>query len=132
MDLEALRIAARAGEASAQAALAWRYMRGEGVEKDPEQAVWWMGRAADQGDAEAQYQVGAWLCLLDRAGEAIAWWERAAAEGHPLAQRSLGHAYLHGHGVDACPLIARRWYTEAAAQGCEASRAAVDALSETL
>ena len=130
MDLEGLRASAAGGEREAQAALAWRFMRGEGLEKDPDQAVWWMGRAAEQGDAGAQYQVGAWLCLLDRAGEAVDWWDRAAAQGHRLAQRSLGHAYLHGHGVPACPTTARRWYAEAARQGCEASRAAVDALGE--
>ncbi|MFN3428544.1 MAG: tetratricopeptide repeat protein [Candidatus Sericytochromatia bacterium] len=129
MDLEALRAAAMGGDAMAQAALAWRLMRGEGLAKDPEQAVWWMGRAAEQGDAEAQYQVGAWLCLLDRACEAVGWWDRAAAQGHRLAQRSLGHAYLHGHGVEACPATARRWYAEAAGQGCEASRAAMSELS---
>jgi TPR repeat protein len=62
-------------------------MRGEGVEKDPDQAVWWMGRAAAQGDVEAQYQVGVWLGLLGRSDEAEAWVRRAAEAGHDLARQ---------------------------------------------
>jgi TPR repeat protein len=84
-DLEGLRERAFAGDAEAESAIAWRFMRGEGVEKDPDQAVWWMGRAAAQGDVEAQYRVGVWLALLGRSDEADAWVSRAADAGHGAA-----------------------------------------------
>ena len=69
--------------------LAWRLMRGEGVEKDPEQAVHWMGRAAAHGIVDAQYQAGIWLELLGRAEEGQAWLARAAEQGDARARACL-------------------------------------------
>ena len=41
-----------------QNSLGWMYENGQGVEKDLEEAVKWYRKAADQGNAYAQYNVG--------------------------------------------------------------------------
>ena len=89
MEADGLRRQAHAGDPEAQADLAWRLMRGEGVEKDPEQAVHWMGRAAAHGIVDAQYQAGIWLELLGRAEEGQAWLARAAEQGDARARACL-------------------------------------------
>lgn len=126
MELSELRSAAVAGSPEAQVGLAWRLMRGEGVEKDPEQAAHWMARAAEAGGAEAQYQLGVWLGMLGREHEAAEWLERAAEQGHAGAQVCLGHAYRHGHGVVTDERMARDWYARAAAQGHAAAARALE------
>jgi TPR repeat protein len=52
------RAAADAGNATAGSYLAWCYFHGEGVEQSCASAVEWGRKAADQGDAEAQFLVG--------------------------------------------------------------------------
>jgi len=70
---------------------------GHGVAKDAEQAVSWYRRAADAGDASAQYNLG--LCYADGDGVAkdselaLSWYRRAAEAGHADAQYKLGYCY---------------------------------------
>jgi TPR repeat protein len=45
--------AAILGHAGAQAQLGVRYLRGQGVTRDPDRAKSWLERAADQGNREA-------------------------------------------------------------------------------
>ncbi len=72
-------------------------------------------KLAEDGDAEAQYQLGS---RLERGAfdsvkdvpQAIDWYRRAAAQGHPLATASLARIYEHGAiGVPADPALARAW-----------------------
>ena len=85
---------------------------------------------AKQGDAEAQYQVGAAYYHSDLAsrrvlgkdvpkdaGEAARWFREAAEQGHPKAQRKLGLLYHLGEGVPQDTREALRWYHKAAEQG---------------
>ncbi|SHI80550.1 Sel1 repeat-containing protein [Malonomonas rubra DSM 5091] len=53
-----LRLAADSGHANAQYSLALRYLLGQGVKKDPEQAADWLQKAAQQNHADAQYSLG--------------------------------------------------------------------------
>jgi TPR repeat protein len=72
--------------------------RGDGMENDPEQAVWWLTEAAEHGDVESQYQLGMWRCLLGRHDTAVDWFEQAARSGHGFACVMLGHIYQWGYG----------------------------------
>jgi TPR repeat protein len=45
---------AQAGVARAQSNMGAAFLQGQGVERDPDKAVAWLRRAADQGDAGAQ------------------------------------------------------------------------------
>ena len=129
-DVEALREAALAGDLSALVAMGWRAMRGTGLAKDPEQAVWWMTQAARRGDVESQYQLGTWQSLLGRHAEAAEWFERAGEQGHALAQISLGHLHRWGCGVPADLALARACYARAAELGEPMGRTLLDALDE--
>lgn len=61
-------------------------------------------RDAEQGDAEAQYQLG--CCYANGLGveidmvEAVRWFALAAEQGVALAQHALGNCYYYGYGVD--------------------------------
>jgi len=88
-----LREDAEAGEARAQRHLANRYLRGKGVEPDPEKAAQWMGRAAEAGLATAQRSYGEFLeqgvgVAADRAA-ARDWYRLAAEQGDAPARQHL-------------------------------------------
>ena len=81
---------------------------------------------ANQGDADAQYLVGATLFsgkygdLKDQAQAHAATWFRAAAEqGHAKAQLALGNMYFNGFGIPQNYVEAAKWYSKAAEQGDE-------------
>jgi TPR repeat protein len=84
---------ADAGDATAQARLAWAYEAGRGVEPDLPEAARRFELAAQAGNAEAQYALAVMLRMgrgraEDRA-ESAAWLAKAAALGHPAAQAAL-------------------------------------------
>ena len=57
-ELESLRQRAEQGDAQAQADLGFRHSTGQGVPQDDVQAVAWYRKAADQGYAGAQFNLG--------------------------------------------------------------------------
>jgi hypothetical protein len=50
-------------------------------------------------------------------GQAVAWWERAAAQGNAEAEEKLGRAYYSGEGVSNDDRRAVGWWEKAVAQG---------------
>lgn len=77
--------------------------------------------AAEQGDAEAQYELG--KMRHDGKGapqnykEALTWLQRAAEQGHAKAQNELGSMLASGQGIKKNPHEAMIWYRKAAEQG---------------
>ena len=75
---------------------------------------------AEQGDAEAQYNLGV-MYDEDRtrrdAVEAVRWYRMAAEQGHIEAQYHLGAMYAEGEGVPENYTEATRWLRTAAEQG---------------
>jgi TPR repeat protein len=59
IDVSELKARAEQGNATAQFYLGIRYAKGQGVPKDPAEAVKWCRKAAEQGYAMAQYILGA-------------------------------------------------------------------------
>jgi TPR repeat protein len=61
------------------------YIRGEGVTKNPDEAVKWFRLSSEQGNAMAQYHLG--LCYIEGEGvekdyqEAYVWFALSAAQG---------------------------------------------------
>ncbi len=89
--------------------------------------------AADQGDAEAQTDLG--LHLLDefrKTGKfrdaTFYWLERAAAQDCADAMNWLGRCHAQGLGVEQSDEQALMWISRAAALGDEISRAQMQAL----
>jgi len=96
-------------------------------------------KAAEQGDAKAQYNLG--LCLgqcyffskggrLADLGEAAKWWRKAAEQGYAQAQFDLGHCYFYGWGVAQDKAEAVKWYRKAAEQGLEVAELVLKRLEQ--
>ena len=66
----------------------------EVLPRDEREAVEWYRKAAEQGYAQAQFNLGE--CLRDGRGiakgekEAVEWYRKAAVQGHSQAQYNLG------------------------------------------
>lgn len=77
--------------------------------------------AADQGDATAQYRLGAMYQygegVAEDAAEAARWYRAAADKGHAPAMFSLARAYGYGSGVAEDEVEEVRWYLAAAGKG---------------
>ena len=69
------------------------YEHGNGIAKDIVEAFSWYQRAAIQGNACAQYHLGACYELgkgvAPDDGEAIKWYRKASAQGNKSAQEAL-------------------------------------------
>ena len=78
-------------------------------------------QAAEQGDAEAQFTLGARYesgrGVAQDAAVAVRWYRRAAQQGHVTAQFRLGDMYRDGRSVPQDDLEAVRWFYFATEQG---------------
>lgn len=74
--------------------------------------------SAEQGDAEAQFDLGLMYALGDGVAqddaEAVRWYRLAAEQGHAPAQYSLGAMYAMGEGVTQDYVLAHTWCTRPA------------------
>jgi len=116
--LDELKPIAEQGNPAAQNYLGYMYAHGEGVRKDPKEAVKWYLKSALQGLSSAQtnlasmYQNG--RGVKKNLKEARKWYLKAAAQGEPNAQNSLGIIYEAGIGVEPNDAMAIKWYQKAA------------------
>ena len=73
----------------------------------------WFRRAAEQGAAGAQYNLG--NAYSDGRGvpkddrQAVVWWRKAAEQGHANAQFNLGLMYANGQGVPQDYVESHKW-----------------------
>lgn len=90
------------------------------------EALYWLQRAAEQDNPEAQYDLGRRLLHHD-AKAALAWFERAAKRDHDMAQFELGEIYRQGKGAPAGAnqAAAFKWYLLAARRGNSPAQAKV-------
>ena len=73
---------------------------------------------AEQGDSDAQFNLGTWYYHAENDYPSAArWFREAAQQGHPLAQHDLGSLYVLGQGVPQSDAEAARWFQLAAEQG---------------
>ena len=115
-------LAANFGHAGAQNVVGQFYSHDYYDRKpDYEEAAKWFRRAAEQGYARAQLNLG--RLYHDGDGvpqddkEALGWARLAAEQGYAEAQFTLGLVYENGQGVPQDHKEAGRWYTLAAEQG---------------
>ncbi|MFT4589650.1 MAG: TPR repeat protein [Candidatus Binatia bacterium] len=91
------------------------------VQKDFKEAVRWYRKAAEQGDAGAQYNLGNYIAdgrgVAQDHKVAVEWFRKAADQQDPHAQNNLGFVYKKGEGVPLDNIEAHKWYTIAAANG---------------
>src|SRR3954468_22662529 len=78
-------------------------------------------KAADEGDATAQFTLGMRYSRGDGVpvdlGTGAAWFTKAALQGDPDAQLNIGMMYERGDGVTRNLRTAAEWYGKAANQG---------------
>jgi TPR repeat protein len=89
--------------------------------KDYKLAVEWFRKAAERGDAKAQYNLGT---AYDKGqgvaqdyAQAAQWYRKAADQGLPQAQNNLGILYKQGQGVPQDYAQAAGWFRQAADVG---------------
>lgn len=115
------RQAAEQGNPESQCDLGLMYAKGDGVAKDPTEAVKWFTKAAEQGFARAQNNLG--VVYEDGDGvakdnvQAVKWFRAAAEQGFARAQNNLATKYLDGEGVAKDPVEAVKWFTKSAELG---------------
>jgi len=97
------------------------YDKGQGVPQDYAAAVKWYREAAEQGFAEAQYNLGMMYYTGEGVpqdyAEAAKWYLKAAGQGIASAQFYLGLMYDRRQGVPQNFAEAVKWYRMAAEQG---------------
>ncbi len=92
-----------------------------GATKDLKKAVEYFTKAAEQGHASAQADLGD--CYFNGDGvykdsdKAVEWYRKAAEQGNASAQADLGDCYFNGDGVYKDSDKAVEWYRKAAEQG---------------
>ncbi len=86
--------AARQGHERAMNLLARCYEEGWGVAADPATARAWYRRSAEGGYFRGQYNYASLLLADGRAGEAMAWFERAMAGAPAASRRSMARALI--------------------------------------
>ena len=118
--VEEIKAKAEAGDAHSEFELAHRYYNGEGVVKDPAEALKWYRKAADQNIAEAQFNLGLSYCngdgVVKNYVEAVKWFRKAAEQNLAEAQYNLGSCYANGAGVAKDLAEAVKWWRKAAEQ----------------
>ncbi|MDE2092074.1 MAG: SEL1-like repeat protein [Gammaproteobacteria bacterium] len=72
--------------------------------------------AAQKGDRDAQFRLGARYFSRGIPGDADIWLRRAAEQGHAEALNLLGVIYLNGIGVPPAPVRSMEYFTAAARQ----------------
>ncbi len=129
MASEWYRRALRFSHPRAQTLLGLAYINGDGVERNREEGLRLIKLAADQGYADAQYELAlAWHSQVSLRTQSIALFESAAIHGHLRAQVKLGELYKAGEiGASAAtsghrshaPHLQRafEWFNKAAEQG---------------
>ena len=110
---------AAGGDSAAQLDLGLRYVTGKGIPPDERVALRWIGKAAKQGNAAAQFELGSYYTLephrdWKRAGDLL---RQSALQGFAPAQTSLAMLYLTSEGAAQNRVETYAWLLLAAEQG---------------
>ncbi|MDR2709302.1 MAG: zinc-ribbon domain-containing protein [Elusimicrobiota bacterium] len=98
--------------------------------EDYEKAFYWYEKAAQQGYASGQYNLGVMYDNGDGIPQdkqkALYWYEKAAQQGYANAQCNLGIMYDNGDGIPQDKQKVFYWYEKAAKQGDENAQKFLD------
>lgn len=113
-DFSTLLKGAAAGDAYAQLNLGASYDNGIGVKRDLDKALHWYQKAAEQGLAEAQFNLAHLLVTEElSAVTAAEWMLKAAEQGLTDAEYLMGVIYAEGIGVAMDDKKAKHWLQRA-------------------
>lgn len=114
-------LAVEKGDSDAQNNLAWLYLLGNGVPRDPDRALQLFNSAATQNNLSAfrslakVYTKGVGVPPDPTA--AFKWWRKAAEQDDPTSQFRVGLAYLDGVGVEQDSAQGVAWLEKSANAG---------------
>lgn len=120
---ERIVIDAQKGNVDCQLSLGWMYSEGCGMRRNYSKAMAWYQKAANQGCAVAQNNLGVmyaydWFGAIKKDyTKAREWYQKAAEQGYARAQYNLAGLYYNGQGVEKDYAKAVEWYQKAAEQG---------------
>ena len=122
LSIEALVKKADDGDSESQFLLGLCYAWGEkGMHKDLQKSYTYILKAAKQGQADAECQIGAWNLrgeiVEKNYREAVKWFLSSAQHNNSGGQFYLALCYENGLGVDKNLHTAKHWYNKAALQG---------------
>ena len=93
--------------------------------KDATEGVKWFRKAAEQGNAEGQYNLGVRYLqgegVAKDATEGVKWLRKAAEQGNTEGQYNLGVCYAKGYGVAKDDVTAYMWTNLAASSGVKSA-----------
>ena len=119
--LDTLTALAAKGDMKAERDLGLKYLAGDGIQADENQAARWLMRAAYRGEPTAEYWLGTLYArghgVPEDAFQANHWYEAAAQKGNRRAMHSFAVAYFQGWGVEKNYAEAARWFRSAADLG---------------
>ncbi len=112
------------------------YDKGRGVPQDYKQAVKWYRLSAEQGNADAQFNLGQMYRRAEGVSqdykEAIKLYRLSAEQGNADAQYNMGVAYGNGEGVLRDYVRAHMWVNLAASNGYDEGAEARDIVAEKM
>lgn len=122
--MESFKKAAVQDHVLSQSVLGDAYQQGTMVKQDLKEAARWYFKAAENGDAHAQYQLGD-MHMNGEGGceksykKAVVWLEKAANQEHRLAQATLGILYQVEDSKDLAQDLSKAiyWHEKAANNG---------------
>jgi uncharacterized protein len=117
LSVQTLKAEAEQGDVNGQFALGFIYDVGFGVPQDFAKSENWYLKAAEQGHAGAQLNLGGKAHYKRDFVKAIKWYRKAAELGNLDAQFNLGVMYKNGQGLPQDYAEAVNWYRKAAEQG---------------
>ncbi len=116
--LDRLTQLANGGNAKAETIVGLKYLSAPVNEAE---AAKWLERAAESGEAVAQYRLGALYQngkgVPADAAKATHWFQAAAMQGNVKAMHNLAVALAEGTGIKKNPAEAARWFSKAASMG---------------
>lgn len=115
--LEWLHKAAENGHFIAQSNLGHRFWQSPKSKSHKDKAMFWLVKAAQQGDPECEFQLGTLYESLPDYPSAVHWFKKAAEQGHAQAQHLLARCYHSGKGVTKDYNLAFFWIQQSAQQG---------------
>ena len=111
-----------------------KYIYGGKIDNIEEFKYWY--KAAYQGNAYAQYNIGAyyyWGIVVEKDFEiAVNWYKKAAVQGHVLAQYYLGWCLAMGKGIEKNEREAINWWRKALKNGDEMANNNLMIIEETI
>ncbi|WP_447888963.1 tetratricopeptide repeat protein [Serratia fonticola] len=109
---------AEQGNVQAQYLLGRRYLEAKGVERDHEKGYFWIKKAAEKNNADAQYDIASDYENQRDINNALIWYKKSAHNGNTTAMFSLGALYRAGmYGIAEDNQEAFKWFNMAAEKG---------------